>query len=258
MRRPERRNRNIGTASSGFKQQNEMRIPQSVSDKFGQDTQYYERVSLDRIEQFEIGQKKLTVLIENPRKGFSYGCTPKDVAHLMGMLPKDDIEEIKLVSFRQPTRKQEQQFPVWGRLIYYASIGSFKGACINLEAFDQSRGIEWPRKLSVEDQAELARLKNDGHIYQETSRTHRFTVTEASLRNHILYRTLLHEIGHWVDYDSKTIRDSQMLDEDVSVACDLYFSRPSAEREAFAHRYAAEHAERLRAAQKIPFNQISD
>lgn len=258
MRRPERRNRNIGTASSGFKQQNEMRIPQSIFDKFGQDSRYYERVSLDRIEHFEIGPKKLTVLFENPRKGFSYGCTPKDVAHLMEMLPEEDIEEIELVLFRQPTRKQEQQFPVWGRLVYYASIGSFGGACINLEAFELSRGIEFPRKLSVENQAELARFKDDGHIYEGTSRTHRFTVTEASLRNHILYRTLLHEIGHWVDYDSKTLRDGQMLDEDVSVACDLYFSRPRAEREAFAHRYAAEQAERLRAEQKIPFYQISD
>lgn len=257
MRRPERRNRNIGTGSSGFKRQNKMAIPESVLDRFGKDSRYYERLMPDRVEHFEIGRHSLTILYENPGSGYSYGCTPNDVAHLMSQMPEDDIKEIALISFRQPTRKQIQQFPVWGRFIYYACIGPYEGRCINLEAFKLDDVIEWPRKLSIADQAELARLKTDGHLYEATPRTHRFTVNEDSIRNHILYRTLLHEIGHWVDYDSKVLRENLMLDEDFEIAFDLYFSRPSAEREAFAHRYAQEMAEKLRAETKIPFEKMA-
>lgn len=144
MRRPERRNRNIGTTSSGFKYRNDMTIPESVSDRFGEYSRYYERVGLDRVEHFKIGSHDLTVLFENPRPGYSYGCTPSDVAHLMRMLPEQDIAEIALISFRQPTRKQVQQMPVWGRFIYYATIGPYEGPCINLEAFDLDKIIEWP------------------------------------------------------------------------------------------------------------------
>ena len=258
MRRPELRNRNIGTASSGFKHRNIMAIPESVLDRLGKDSRYYERVKLDHVHHFEIGTNELTVLYENLRPGYSYGCTPADVAHLISLLPEEDVAGIDLISFRQPTRKQVQQSPVWGRFIYYATIGSYEGRCVNLEAFDVSKTIEWPRKLSVESQAELERLKKDGHLHEETRRSHRLTVTETSLRNHILYRTLLHEIGHWVDYDSKINRPNDRLDEDWDRAFDLYFSRPSAEREAFAHRYAVEQSAKLRLDKKIPFDRISD
>jgi len=257
MKRPERRNRKIGTKSSGFKHRNDMTIPERFLDQFGNNTRYYERAKADRVYQFKIGTQIITILYENPRLGHSYGCTPYDVEHLMRLLPGEDIEGIELVSFRQPTHKQSQQFPVWGRLIYYSTIGSYEGTCINLEAINLDHVIEWPRKLSVENQAELARLKSDGHLYEETSRTHRFTVTENSLRHHILYRTLLHEIGHWVDYDSKIYREDHMIDNDCGVAYDLYFSRPSVELESFAHRYAKEKADLLRAAQKIPFTKIA-
>ena len=235
-----------------------MAIPESVRDRFGEDSRYYERVSLDQVHHFEIGPKRLIVLYENLRPGYSYGCTPADVAHLLSLLPEEDVKGIDLISFRQPTRKQATQFPVWGRFIYYAMIGPYEGPCVNLEAFDLSKTVEWPRKLSVDSQAELERLKQDGHLYEETKRSHRFIVTEASLRNHLLYRTLLHEIGHWVDYDSKTNRPTDMLDEDHDVAFDLYCSRPSSELEAFAHRYATEQAAKLRLRESIPFDKISD
>ncbi len=254
--RPERRNRNIGTAASGHGQSNKMTIPNSRFDRFGMDTVFQERVKPTRVETIEIGGNSLTVLYEEPRPGFTYGCSPKDIAHLLSHIPADDFDLIDLIVFRQPTLKQAQQNPVWGRLRYCAAIGSFLGPTVYLEAQKIGVSFKWTKKMSLDDQAELARLRADGHTITENRREFVITPSEDSIRNTLLYRTLLHEIGHWVQYEKEALDETTSLSKAPDLAYDLYFSKPSKEREQFADRYATEKAALLRSKGVLPFNPI--
>lgn len=255
-RRPERRNRNIGTAAAGHGQNNKMRIPLSGFDGFGGEVSYYERVTPKYVVNAQIGSSKIAVMYEEPRKGFTYGCTPKDVIRMLSLLPDDDVWHIDIVVFRQPTRKQAQQSPVWGRLQYLAVVGSFIGPCIYIEAFEIGSSYKWPRKLGLSASAELQRLRDDGHLIEDNQREYIITPTEASIRRHILYRTLPHEVGHWVQYSRETLDRDTAIADDLDLATELYFSKPSAELESFAHRYADDQSARLRRECSIPFHTL--
>lgn len=254
--RPERRNRNIGTAASGHGQSNRMTIPNSRLDRFGMETVYQERIKPTHVETVEIGNSSLVVLYEEPRPGFTYGCSPGDVTHLLSLVPEDDLNQIDLIIFRQPTNKQARHNPVWGRLRYCAAIGNHLGPAIYLEAQKIGASFSWKRKLNPDDQTELSRLRSAGNMITETKREFVITPTENSIRNTLLYQTLLHEVGHWVQFEKEALDETTSLSADLKLARDLYFAKPTAERERFAHRYADEMAHELRSSGKIPFDPI--
>ncbi|MBA4045148.1 MAG: hypothetical protein C0471_12120 [Erythrobacter sp.] len=163
--------------------------------------------------------------------------------------------------FRQPTRKQLTMSPAWGRLQYYAEITTVKGhrlaegPAIFLDALQVNRSLVWGTSLDPEHSQELDRLRADGHDVQRAGRKFNITVSASSARNTQLYRTLLHEIGHWFDWLSKVEEpaanggDWERLERD-------YFARPKAEREAFAHRYADAQRAALEAKEAIPFDRM--
>jgi hypothetical protein len=246
--RPERRNRNIGTPASGHGQSNRMRIPASRQDSNGNWSRYYERIRPDFVKDYRIGDDTIKILYERPREGFSYGCSPEDVAHVLAMLWDEDLLLPDFVVFRQPTRKQRQQHPVWGRLVYHAEIGDLSGSAIFLESQELGAKMRWSHKLDVEDRAEFERLKEDGHEFEQTKRHSTSRLTEKALRNTVLYRTLLHELGHWQHFENDVLAQ-----EDLDLAADLYFAKPSVEKEQYAHGYAEEKARMLRSQSLIPF-----
>ncbi|WP_346894461.1 hypothetical protein [uncultured Roseibium sp.] len=246
--RPERRNRNIGTALSGHGQSNRMRIPESWQDSNGNFSCYYERIRPDFVKDYQIGDDTIKILYERPSEGFSYGCSPEDVIHLLSMLPDNEHRLLDYVIFRQPTRKQRQQCPVWGRLIYHAEIGDLRGPAIFLEAQELGAKLRWSHKLDVEDRAEFERLKEDGHEFEKTKRHSTSRLTETALRNTVLHRTLLHELGHWQHYENDVLAQ-----EDLDLAADLYFAKPNVEKEQYAHSYAEKWAKALRSKNLIPF-----
>jgi len=86
-------------------------------------------------------------------------------------------------------------------------------------------------------------------------RQHVFAPSRDAARATQLYRTLLHEIGHWVDWLNKVERPSER-GGDFEKLNDAYFQRPKNEREAFAHRYADETRERLVRLGIIPFERL--
>ncbi len=74
------------------------------------------------------------------------------------------------------------------------------------------------------------------------------------------YRTLLHEIGHQVDYLVSVERphaalnpDDPAFDTTWDTSSDRYWKKSTAEKEAFAHRYAAGLGDRLHREGKLPF-----
>jgi hypothetical protein len=256
-RRPERRNRKIGTAASGHGQSNKMTIPNSRIDRFGIDSSYQERIKPAFVEKAQIGDYDVVILYEKPRLGFTYGCTPKDVVHLLSRVPDGDCDLIDLIVFRQPTRKQIQQSRGWGWLQYVAMIGDYIGPAILLEAQEIGLSYKRKRKMSLDDQAEFQRLRDDGHLVEESKREFTITFTEESIRNTILYRTVLHELGHWQQYEKETLDEMTVLSDDLDVAYDLYFAKPSAEHEQYAHRYASDVGKLLRESGVIPFETLS-
>jgi hypothetical protein len=177
------------------------------------------------------------------------------------MVPEEDLEQLQAVVFRQSTRKQKIGAPTWGRLDYWAELKSgqvviSKGPTIFLEAVKTVENWKLPRSESPQESRERSRLIEDGHEIRSTRRQFEVSSGLKACRNTQLYRTLLHEIGHWVDWLTKVERPSK--DADFERLSERYFQRPAVEREVFAHRYADLLRQELQREQRIPFNRIFD
>ena len=251
---PTRRNRKIGTESSGFGKDNRLVIPWAWAD----DRIYYNRL-VDPVD-VEIKVRSVTtrVIVEPPIDGFVHACTVDDIARLIQMMPIRHYERITAFVLRQPKRKERILAPVWGRLVYWTDVCGHSGPTVYLEAQDVSRPQKWSKSLSPDYNQELERLRRDGHTIETDKRRHSIHSTVDSVRHTQLYRTLPHEIGHYVDYLTKVENPSENGQATWTELNDKYHSRPSQEREAFAHRYADSLWEQLNNDGLIPFERIFD
>lgn len=250
-RNPTRRNRNIGTERQGHGQDNRMKIPGSRR----ADRLFYEKVDDAIAIERTIGDCEITFLVQPVIAGFLHACTIDDIRHLLAHVPVGDLIGIDLFLLRQPTRKQQSLRPAWGRLAYYADTGKYRGRAIFLDAQEPGKSYRWSRSLTPDDATELDRLRSHGHGIEEDRRGFTVTPTLESIRATQLYRTVLHELGHHVDYRGKTTNLAKDQ-ADYDRRRDAYFARPPAEREAFAHRYAEEQARRLRNEGIFPFDRL--
>ena len=110
-RRPERRSRKIGTAASGHGRDNRMVVPERYHDGL----RFYERLGSHTAIEEHLHGHPVTLLAERARTGCTFGCSPRDVLHLLSNLPASDVAGLRLIVMQQPTRKQEMLRPVWGR-----------------------------------------------------------------------------------------------------------------------------------------------
>lgn len=256
---PIRRSRNIGTAKQGHGQNNRLTIPE----RWNGGPWVEELHAPLRLERTVAG-RPLTFHVEKNHGGCAHACTIADICHLLAQIPPADWEGIGDFVLRQPTQKQRTLNPAWGRLRYYANLRQPSddpddyGPAILLEACRFAHPIKWGLHLDPDDQAELDRLREDGHSIERTKRNYLVTPTAETTRATQLYRTLLHEIGHWVDYLEKVLRPDAPGLEEWDVLRDRYFARPTDEREAFAHAYADRMRARLLAVGIIPFAPILD
>jgi hypothetical protein len=109
---------------------------------------------------------------------------------------------IKGVLLRQPKRKEQLLSPVWGRLGHAVEVGPIDGPAIILEACPVPLTIKWPTRLGMDEQHELARLLQEADRAEYDGRRHVLHFDLAGLRRVQLYRTVLHELGHWVGRDA--------------------------------------------------------
>ncbi|WP_299486384.1 hypothetical protein [Acaryochloris sp. IP29b_bin.137] len=248
---PTRRNRNIGTSKQGYGQNNHLVIPKSWPD----DRVFWEVLHKPIVIQEKIGEYELTFLLEPPRPECFYPCTVTDVMSVLDYVPQSDLEGLELIIFRQPTRKQDQLHPVWGRFLYYATPGSYSGPAVCIEAHNLKQTLRWPLSLQPDSQDELARLEADGHRIEKGRRDYTIHRTYESVRNTVLFRTLFHEIGHYVDWMQSVIRPGLDTNSDAEDARlnQAFDSKPSQDKEAFAHRYAQTLADHMCQAGQIPF-----
>ncbi|MCF6401731.1 hypothetical protein L3C95_02530 [Chitinophaga filiformis] len=252
MFNPARRNRNIGTARRGHGQNNRLVIPQPTTTS----KSYYERLGPYEKLEVTINGHLFLFIVETPRPGSGHACSVADVKHIIEHIPVVDYGKLKLIILRQPKRKEEVLSSVWGRLIYsYEFEGDYYPAII-LEAVDYSKRLKWKKTLSIQDQQEFERLKADGHEFVDDGRYFTAELKPGHVRHTQLYRTLLHEFGHYVHYLEVVERRGM---EDEELECreqrdEDYFKLPGAEKENFAHKYAANLQDRLIAQEVIPFH----
>jgi hypothetical protein len=255
---PIRRNRNIGTAKQGRGRTNTMTIPAVCHCE----RIWWENLGPHVVSDQSVGLHKITFIVEQTREGCVHACTVEDICRILSLIPASDMESLDTVVMRQPTRKQEAVNPAWGRLAYSTDLGrpgrktSRTGPALFLEAKDPTQVWKWNRKLCSDDSLELDRLRTDGHRVEDTGKRFVFHSNLESIRATQLYRTLPHEVGHWVDWLEYVVRPARNDSGLYEVLSDRYFARPQREREQFAHQYADKLRKRLAAEGKIPFQPI--
>jgi hypothetical protein len=252
-RNPTRRNRNIGTARSGHGQDNRLVIPSSRRDP----RPYWSRLGPHTTVTRNVLGRTVSILVEPVRASSVHACTVDDLCQLLEQFPPADWRwSLEFFILRQPKRKEQTLRSVWGRLAYGLEVGAYRGPAVILEAVDLSRPRRWPKSLRPDDEDELERLRADGHRVTTTRHEHLIHSDLAASRATQLYRTLPHEIGHWVDYREKVVQADSP--EPFDERWERYFRRPAAERETFAHSYADELGARLRRSGAVPFERLFD
>lgn len=204
---------------------------------------FYERLADHVVVKRKAGARELPFVVQPTRPGWFYPCTVDDAYAVLSHLPPQDLGAFDLIVMRQPTRKQRVLSPVWGRAVFAVDVGGYGGSAIVIEA-QTLAPWRWPASLSPERVRELDRLRDDGHEVQKAKRGFEIHSTRDSLRATVLYRTLLHEVGHHVD--ARRCSD------------DEWSSRTAASKEDFAHRYAAERLAELKRLSVAPFDPIWD
>ncbi len=241
-----RRNRNIGTPKQGRGKDNRHGVP------WPDDRHFAERLVDPVLVTRETPGEPTRFFVEPTLRDFVHACTIDDVVHLLRMVPGEDLVGLRVFVLRQPTRRQDALSPAWGRLRYASALGDDSGPAIFLEAQVPGRRLRWPKRLDRDDAKELERLRADGHAVESDRRRHVLHPTLASIRSTVLFRTIPHEIGHYVDYRRKVLAPAAAGASRPELE-DRFWSRPRDERESFAHRYADELRERLLRERRIPF-----
>jgi hypothetical protein len=253
---PTRRNRNIGTSKSGRGQNNRMAIPEVAHGKYA----FWERIATAQEVSRKVLGRPARFFVQSTRADCIHACTIDDIAHLMSLVPLGDWEGIGAVVLRQPSRKQETMASVWGRFSYSTELVNsqgkvvYAGPAITIEAINPSRRLKFGKSFSPDAASEFERLVRDGHKLRGGDRHHTLDLSLESCRATQLYRTIPHELGHWVDFLEKVERPSA-ADESLDYASllDRYHSRATREKESFAHAYADRLRTNLLARAVIPF-----
>jgi len=231
-----------------------MRVPEPNTDKYGEYRRNVSIIEKADVRDIEIQGHEMTLIYERPRHDAGYPCSPEDVIHILSLVPERDLEGLKIIAFRQPTRTQSNLDGAWGRLCYFADFRYASGSAIVLEARDLNGTIKHSKKMPIEWMSEMERLREDGHQIEETRREYILHLTPETARNTVLYRTVLHELGHWVDYVQKVKDYATVEFEEWLESRDLYSSRTARVKEDFAHRYADGMGAKLREQGLIPFD----
>ncbi|MDB4901706.1 MAG: hypothetical protein JWQ63_987 [Mucilaginibacter sp.] len=254
MHNPTRRNRNIGTSKQGHGKSNKLTIPSPcvVSKTF------FERLGpYEKVEKLINGHSFIFVT-ESTRQSSKHACSISDIERIIENIPLTHYGSLRLIVLRQPKRKEEIVSPVWGRLIYSYEFEDNYYPAIILEAVDYNKKLHFKKSQSPDDQKEFERLKKDGHQFVENKNIFTSSYGIEKVRNTQLYRTLLHEFGHYVQYlevvemPGKTDEDF----EDWDKRFEVYLKIPKSAKEKYAHKYADDLLEKLQNEKLVPFDAI--
>jgi len=232
---PIRRNKNIGTKKSGLSKNNKLVIPKYWDDYY----LFWEHIINPVIIPIKINNHKMILFIEPTKQGYVHASTPQDIIRVLHLVKQEHLEEIELIVLRQPKKKEEILKPVWGRFVYYASLGKYAGSAIYLESMSINELIKYSNKLTPFDKKELDLLEKERHRIKKVKKGYHIYTTPEAVRNTQLFRTLPHEIGHAVDYITTK-----------------YHSKPTRDKEEYANRYAREFYLKWAIRKRLPFERL--
>jgi hypothetical protein len=229
-----------------------------IPDSWHDSRTFWERVSSFKLVRRSVHGRPLRFVVEPTRLDSLYACTVDDIATVLDAAPSRHVAGIEGVILRQPKRKEEILQPVWGRLGYAVEVGPIRGPAILIEAQSLPLRLHWPARCDPGQQQELDCLRQEADRVEFNGRHHVLQFGLAAVRAVQLYRTVLHELGHWAQYYEQVQVPS--LGDDIARdnLLDAYRRRPRCERESFAHRYSLELAADLRRRGIIPFERIVD
>lgn len=180
--------------------------------------------------------------MEPVQAGYFYPCSVDDTCRVLGAV-SEYLRDLDFVVFRHPTSKQRQMSPVWGRTVFWFEFRKQHGAAVIIES--QRHGmVRWNRSQGPEGRAELDRLRADGHRIERTLRGYEVHQTPESMRNTVLFRTLLHEVGHHLDFDRSDF--------------ETWKGKNSRVKEDYAHRFAERAKASLNSGGHAPFPPLLD
>jgi hypothetical protein len=218
---------------------------------------FWEQLSRFTVVTRQVRGRDLPFVVEATRRDSVHACTVDDIAAVLNTAPARHVSGIQGVLLRQPKRKEEVLASVWGRLGYAAEVGPIRGPVIVVEAQPIPMVVTWSARCDPAQQEELDRLRQEADRGEFNGRKHVLHFGLPAVRAVQLYRTVLHELGHWADYDEKVELPSGNGSGGSWIDFhEAYFRRPVSERESFAHRYACELAQDLKARGLIPFERI--
>lgn len=233
---PTLRNRKIGTPYHGLKNRREFGIPSLWHD----DRIFWERLNTPSVLPYSIDGHDFTILVEPTLADFKHYVSVTDLIEMIQRIPLVDRRDIKVFALRQPKRKELLHSQVWGRLGYWANFGRYTGPSVVLEAQPINFAYQVDKNISADFAHELDLLRQEGHSVTATKRSYEISCPPTAIRNTQLFRTLLHEIGHYVDYIEKVLLPTEQGLAGEGALDEIYHARPNKEREAFAERYAQE------------------
>lgn len=235
MFNPIKRNRNIGTSKQGFKKRNRFDIPCYY---IRENKNYWEKLSDYKKVERKINGWNFTFIVEKTKKDWFHACTIEDLEKILLQIPTVYFGELRTIILRQPKRTESIFSSVWGRLVFYYELENEVFPAIILESVKSGSRVRWSRKIDVDRQKEIKRLKADGFEIIETKRSLEIELTLEKVRSTQLYRTLLHEIGHYVQF----CEDEEKFDKLTSL-----------EKETFAHNFADKLKSEFEKKSFIPF-----
>ncbi len=254
MLNPSRRNRNIGTTKQGLGQNNKL----TISTPYGNYQSFFEKLTDYKKEIRIINNHEFVFVVEKTRENSVHTCSINDIVKVISNIPVEDYGDLKFIVLRQPKRKEQIISSVWGRLIYLYEFEKEDFPAIILESIDKDSRLIWSKKLSVDERKEFERLKNDGHIFEENNKQFTSKIESEFARNTQLYRTLLHEFGHYVHYleqVEKLGHEDEKIDE-WEKRNDIHVNLPKEEKEKFANNYADKIKSELIKKRVIPFKPL--
>ncbi|MDP4119674.1 MAG: hypothetical protein Q8876_01270 [Bacillota bacterium] len=207
-RSPERRNRNIGTKMSGYKKQSRFRIAYQNQKPF------YANIKIQGHCQKTVNGKIYNFIVEKLKPNYTYTCNIDEICEVLSHCPDNEIEGLNLIILRQPKQKEEILNPCWGRFIYNFDYNGVLQPAIILEAINLNKEIKIKKsELSPSFQKELQFLQLEGNEITFDKRQITIKMTFQSAKNTQLYRTLLHEIGHYVYYKNGYVANDYEVKE---------------------------------------------
>jgi hypothetical protein len=229
---------------------------------------FWERVAGARKAIRTVSGRAIKFFVETTRADCVHACTVDDIVRLLSHVPVADWEGIGAILLRQPRRKEQLLSSVWGRLAYAADFVDrsgrvfYEGPAIVMEAVNPTEPIRFGKNLPPDGLAELERLRSDGHNIRPGDKNHTIEPTLEGCRATQLYRTFLHELGHWVDFLEKVERPAATLaagtSDPYSILLDRFHCRPTKEKEQFAHSYAERLRRHLVEIHVLPFDRQLD